>query len=561
MRNRYFVAALACATLAFGWGAFADEPAYSPAFSTYLGGSSWEQARGVVADDDGYLYVVGGGNSANFPTTEDAYSTTYNGVPGSPGVGNFGPSDVYASKFSPTGELIWSTFLGGTGYDRAYAVDLDPDNNLVIAGRAGRNFPVTNGAFQTNFAGTSSPSNYGDQNAFVAKLSNDGGSLLWASYVGTASLARNVAVDKDGDIYLPLVMESNSSRTLPAAFDNAFDNAFMSNPPGNNSSGLVKIRGDGSAVEWATWLGGSGNDMPPASVRVDDQNRPFIAFSTQSTNIPTAGAGAKATHGGQHDMYLAGFSADGSELIFGTYVGGNGTDIMETHSLALDADGKPVLTFATNSTNLDTTIPAPPGLGGFSSAVFKFNLDGSVATSAIFGGSATDAADGIQIDADGRVYLSGETRSLDLPVTDDAYQSARPSARTAFVMVLSPDLTEIEYATYFGGSTEELLRALALADDGSFTAVGGTLSHDFPTINAYQDSFAGGNGTIGSGDLVIVRFVPIPEPASGAMLIIASLALFGVRTQRQGSARRWPCSKCWFTSKRRTCSGVMSCSR
>ena len=533
MRDVLLVATMSCVLLGLGGYALGDDPAYSPAFSTYLGGSSWEQARGVVADADGYIYVVGGGASANFPTTDGAYDTTYNGVPGSTGVGNFGPADVYASKFSPTGELVWSTFLGGTGYDRAYAVDLDPDGNLVLAGRAGRNFPVTSGAFQTSFAGTSAPSNYGDQNAFVAKLSNDGGSLLWASYLGTGSLARNVAVDKDGDIYLPLIMENNASKTLPSAFDNAFDNAFMDTLPGNTSQGLVKVKGDGSAVEWATWLGGSGADMPPASVRVDDQNRPFMAFATQSTNLPTAGAGAKSTHGGQHDMYLAGFSADGSELIFGTYVGGDGTDIMETHSLALDADGKPVLTFATNSTNLNTTIPAPAGLGGFSTAVFKLNLDASVAISAIFGGSATDAADGIRVDADGRVYLSGETRSTDFPVTDDAYQSNRPSPRTAFVMVLSPDLTEIEYATYFGGSTEELLRALALADDGSFTAVGGTLSHDFPTINAYQDNFAGGSGSIGSGDLVIVRFVPIPEPGTGALLIGSTLGLLGVGARRR----------------------------
>lgn len=495
------------------------------AFSTYMGGSSWEQARDVIADAQGNIYVVGGGNSANFPTTPGVVQPTKNTTTSGSGLGSFGQSDVYVVKFGPTGNVIWSTFLGGPGYDRAYAVELDPQGNVVIAGRAGQGFPVTANAFQKTFAGTPAPSSYGDQNAFAAKLSNDGGTLLWASYVGVGELARNVAVDKNGDVYVPLVRNASSSNTMPPAFANAFDNAYRAAPVGTTESGIAKLKADGTAIEWATWIGGSGTDEMPATVRVDDDNQPTIVFRTASTDAPVVGAGAQAYHGGTGDMYVAAFTADGSALRYATYVGGNGQDGMETHSLALDSAGKAIVALTTQSTNAGmTTIPSS-SFGGSDIAIFKLGLDGGVEVSNRWGTSTNDAVDGVYVDAQGRVFISGETNGPGFPVTPGQFNHG--GGRDPVLMVLSSDLTTVEFSTYFGGSNPDLLRAIAIGDDGSFWSVGGTLSTNFPTLNAYDSTFNGGNTTAApaSGDLVIVRYSPIPEPASLSVLALAALAL------------------------------------
>lgn len=91
---------------------------------------------------------------------------------------------------------------------RAYGVEVDAKGNVYVAGRAGPGFPVTAGAFQTEYGGSRYNEFYGSQNGFVAKLSPDGGRLIWASYVGVGELCRDL--DADGDIYLPLDTEGNA---------------------------------------------------------------------------------------------------------------------------------------------------------------------------------------------------------------------------------------------------------------------------------------------------------------------------------------------------------------
>ena len=99
----------------------AAQESYNLAFSTYLGGSNWEHARDVVADAQGNVYVVGGTASADFPTTPGAYQRALR----TGGSQAFGPCDVFVAKFSPGGALIWSTYIGGPNYDRAYGVEVD----------------------------------------------------------------------------------------------------------------------------------------------------------------------------------------------------------------------------------------------------------------------------------------------------------------------------------------------------------------------------------------------------------------------------------------------------
>lgn len=488
-------------------------PSHELAFSTYLGGSNWEHARDVCADTAGNVIVVGGTASANFPTTAGAYNRAFNAgvsAPG-PGTGAFGNCDGFITKFDRSGKLMWSTFLGGAAYDRIYAVEVDAQGFVYVAGRAGPGFPVTAGAFQQSFAGTSSPSNYGNQNGFVAKLSPDGTTLLWASYVGVGELVRDIAIDAEGDIYAVLSRAAGSGNSMPSAFANAFTHAFRPKFGAGTESGLAKLKGDGTQVLWATWLGGSGDESGPASVRVDVAKQPYICFSTSSTDVAAAGSGAVTKNAGGTDMFVAKLNATGSALIFGTYLGGAGGDSMETHSLAIDEAGNAYVACHTQSANWPVT-PGTLGSGlrGASDiGLAIIGLDGRRMFSTVLGGSGGENPDGIHIDVDGRIVLVAESNSTDFPVPSSvAHQRANRGSWDGVLCVISPDLKTLEYGTYLGGTLYDNGRCACLAPDGSIYLAGGTLSPNWPTLRPFQSTFGGGSNAFapGSGDCILAKF-------------------------------------------------------
>src|SRR3989344_4799579 len=177
----------------------AQESGYDLSLSTYWGGADFEQARDVEIDDLGNIYVVGGTQSINFPRT---LGSGFNS--GScPTLGSGGRMDVFVTKFSSTGQLVWSRLLGGPCYDRAYATEVDDQGNVYIGGRAGDNFPTTSGVVQPGFGGDSSPNGlYGQQDGFIAKFSGQG-QLLWATYLGgnDKSFFRDIDLDAQGNVY------------------------------------------------------------------------------------------------------------------------------------------------------------------------------------------------------------------------------------------------------------------------------------------------------------------------------------------------------------------------
>lgn len=509
----------------------ADLP-YSLSFSTYFGGSNWEHSRDVVADAAGNIYVVGGTASNNFPTTAGTFSQTYNaGISGSaPGQGAFGSCDAFVAKFNSTGQLQWSTYLGGPAYDRAYGVEVDATGNVYVAGRAGPAFPTTGGAFQQTFAGTTGGSgDYGHQNGFVTKLS-PAGSMVWSSYVGVGELCRDIAIDAAGDVYVPLTRASNkTSAAMPAAFANAFANSTPT-PNANGSSGIVKIKGDGSEVMWARWLGGSGVDRQETAVRTDNSGNVFVAFSTQSADAPTAGVGADTTYNGGDDMYLAKLNATTSALLMGTYVGGSGSETSETHGLAVDNNGNAYMTMFTTSTAASFGVTAgtvgTTRQGTADIAIAKIDgTTGARTFSTYVGGNGSENPDGVYVDANtGRIFVVAETNSTNFPITANAFQSTNGGSTDGAIFVLSADMKTIEYATYLGGTSYDNGRTAFLGTDGSVYIAGGTTSTNFPTLNAYQTTFKGGNNPFGagSGDTFLAKFslVAVPEPSSLGMLML-----------------------------------------
>jgi len=169
-----------CAT---GFVTRLDPSAPSYVFSTYLGGSSCDAANGVAVDPSGNVYVVGQTNSSDFPTA-NAFQDT---------VGSSIARDAFVTKFTTTGALAYSTYLGGSVDDLGFAIAVDASGNAYVTGTTeSSNFPTLN-PIQTanNFGG----------NAFVTKLNSQGSGLVYSTYLGAAS-ARGIAVDSTGNAYV-----------------------------------------------------------------------------------------------------------------------------------------------------------------------------------------------------------------------------------------------------------------------------------------------------------------------------------------------------------------------
>jgi hypothetical protein len=469
----------------------------SAIFSTYLGGIGEDTIRDLATDSSGNIYVTGGTASINFPTTAGAFDRGLNGN-----------MDVFVAKLSPTGSLIWSTVIGGPNYDRAYAIEIDPNGNLIVSGRAGRNFPVTAGAFQTTFQGYYTGTHYGEQNAFVCKLSANGASLMWCSYEGPFEMNRDIAVDANGDIYGASNYDPADGGTLNS---NWFANAFQKSPRGDKDGVIVKIKGDGSRVLWATLLGGSNFDSGTPSIRVDANNNPYVLLYTQSSDIPTTTGAFEQSYNGGGDLYLAKLDPTGSALIFATYFGGSSSEFSETHGLSLDSAGNPCIAATTKSTDLPTTPGAFDrtynGSGGVGTNysgdgfVAKIAANGaSLIASTYLGGSDGDGLEGVGIDQAGNIYVSGGTYSTNFPIRGGSYQSFNRGQAEFFVSKLSSDLQGVIYSSYVGGSGVDYGRAIVADSSGSFCVVGMSNSHNFPLLGALFRLLGGGD------DGVIVRF-------------------------------------------------------
>jgi hypothetical protein len=473
--------------------------AQTVAFSAYLGGSGFEHMRDVATDPYGNIYVTGGTISPDFPVTAGALQTEHNpGTPSEPSTAIF---DVFVTKYGPDGTMLWSTFLGGPNYDRAYAIEVDSQGYVYVAGRAGAGFPVTAGAFQTAFQGSPSVASYGPQDGFVAKLEPDGSGLVWASYFGTsdASIIRDIAVGPAGEVYLASAYSAGS-------FPPTVGSAFINTPKGAQDAVLARISADGASVVWGAYLGGPGWDSNENSVKAGHAGELYYLYTTQSFGIATAGA-YDSTYGGSSDFFLCRVNQSTGAVIWGTYLGGSDNESTETHELAMDSNGFPYVSGPSKSTNYPVTAGAfQPAFGGPAGAndivVSKLSTDGTqLLASTYIGGNGFDRSEGIAVDEQGQVFLTGTTTSGNFPVTPDAYQQSLADARDAFAVVVAPDFKTLRFSTYVSSAGADFGRCAAVDGSGNFILGGEASGAGWPLVNSSQ-AFAGGNG-----DAMIAKFV------------------------------------------------------
>jgi hypothetical protein len=452
----------------------------TPSFATYLGGSGEESIRGAAVDAQGNVYVTGATQSANFLATSGAFGTSFH-------ASGIMLMDAFVTKYDPAGHVIWSTFLGGPEYDRAYAIEVDEQGYVYVAGRAGPGFPVTPGALQTTFAGGTLPNGaYGPQDGFLCKLKPDGSGVVFCTYLGNATpeVIRDITLDANHNIYVATA--TTAADPFPAAW---FANAYQKTVHGAEDALIVKVRSDGSAVEWATYLGGTGNESNGNSVRVNS-NGVFVAINTQSPDMPTPN-GFDHSLGGGGDIYVARLSLDGSQLLYGTYVGGSGDEGAETHQLALDGQANAIVAVGSTSSDFPTTAgafqPAPAG-GSADILVVKIAPDGALRAATYIGGENHESAEGLAADPAGNIWFSGATTSTAFPVTG----GPGAAGESDFIAVgLSADLSKLVFSRRIGGSASESGRALAV-NASTLVVAGQGSSPNWPVRQAAQ-SAPGGN--------------------------------------------------------------------
>lgn len=472
-------------------------PATDPqlAYATYFGGTANETIRDVAVGPDGSVYIAGGSESGNFPT-QNAYDATFNGN-----------HDVVVSKFTPGGALVWSTFIGGTNYDRAYALEVDGSGNVYVAGRAGAGYPTTAGVVQPNFSGDTSPNPaYGPQDGFVSKF-NSAGQLQWSTFLGGNDLAfiRDIAIDASGNVYFAISQVSSTDNSVAHLITAG---SFQTTHAGGTDGIVGKLRSDGRAIEWGTFLGGSSDDYTNPSIRLDQQGNVLVTGATDSSDMPvTSGFGTSL--GGQIDMHLTKLLPDGSDIVYGTYIGGSGIDATETHCLAVDSSGNAYVAAATSSADFPTTSGALQRThgGGWDAFLTKVSPQGALLASSLFGGSGDEAIEGVSIGPDGDFYVSGETGSSDFPVTSNAIQTQHGGVTDIFAARLSSNLSSLVYGTFVGGSTYDLGRS-SWVDGNVFHIVGHSNSNNFPATNNAHDTTLNGSPNTGSkfsGDGVLVH--------------------------------------------------------
>ncbi|MBM3239204.1 hypothetical protein FJZ31_23160 [Candidatus Poribacteria bacterium] len=468
------------------------------AFSTFLGGSDGEGIRDIEADSSGNIYVAGTTRSPDFPTTPGAYDRGFDSSLGKTRWGY--NSEIFVAKFSPSGQLVWSTLIGGPNSEEAYGLEIDSKGYVIVHGRGAMGSPITKGVYQEQFKGcgggdAGNPHNTA-QNAYICKLTPDGSSLVWGSFFGIDHLHRDLALDKNDDIYVTWGVRPKENDIVH--WDSWMDpvwnaNAFQPKPLGGIDCGVAKISSDGKKVLWATYLGGSQDDSIEASIDVDESGYVYVGLQTKSTDIPTTSGAFDRTHNGGMDWYIAKLLPDGSDIVYGTYIGDEGDNWLNTHNLVVDSEGNCYSSTCAFSSNFPTTSNAiQKTFGGkVDWGIVKLSPTGSLLSGTLLGGDGGDNPDGIRLDAQGNLVLFGQTNSGDFPTSKDAYQLTKGMLEDAVIVKLSPNLDRIIYSTFLGGDSNDNGRAGCVGKDGSMIVAGSTSSGNLPTKNACQNSYKG----------------------------------------------------------------------
>lgn len=462
-------------------------------YSTYLGSTGTDSGNGIVVNSEGQAYITGSTDNGDFPVTAGAFQTVKGGI---------GQTGFVTLLNSSGSDLIYSTFLGGTGITNVgYDIDIDASGNAYVTGITGSSdFPTTPGAFQTSLASAF-------RAAFLSKLNPGGTALVYSTYLGAESgsvtQGEGLVVDSEGYVYLTGYTDGSFFPTTSGAFQTSL--------AGTLNGFVTKFNPAGSALAYSTLFGGSGEDFA-LSIDVDAAGHAYVTGQTSSPNFPvTAGAFQTTFPSSSIQAFLTKLNSTGTALDYSTYLGGS----LESSGfgVAVDRDGNAYIGGTTLSPNFPVTSNAiQPTIvstiqNGF---ITKMNPAGSALLfSTYFSGTGGDnEVVSIALDANDNAYVTGYTNSTDFPTTSGAFQTSNGGGtEDGFVAKLAlgaPAITAVSPQTgpVMGGTTVSITGTNLGNTTGVF--FGNTPATSFTIDSDTQITAASPPGSLGPVDITVV---------------------------------------------------------
>jgi len=412
-------------------------------------------------DFSGNIYVGAQSFGSGYPSTFGAFQQNFGG----------GVADIAVSKYNTNGsQLIYASYIGGSGVDLPHSLITDFDGQLYIYGSSdSNNFPTTSNAVQTTKGGRI--------DIVVSILTADGASLVGSTYVGgsqddgfnhceiNASYGDDyrgeIMLDRERNVYIASQSSSSNFPTTSGAFDRTFNTNGTNAPvPSPAQDGVVfKLNNDLSNFYWSTYLGEDGADTA-MGLRVDNNNNVYVTGTAAGANFPMPGGGFQSNfQGGDSDGYIVRISENGSTILNGTFWGTSQDD----NSYFMDVDLEGDLHIYGISTG---SIPVTPGvfssMAGSRQFISSFSYDlGSLVYSTVIGrgpnsidssGPFTDfdfVPVAFMVDKCDNIYFSGYDAVANLPLTNDAISTL---GGTFYLGILEPDASALSFATYYGAA-------------------------------------------------------------------------------------------------------------
>jgi hypothetical protein len=383
-------------------------------------------------------------------------------------------------------ELVYSTYLGGSGSDTGRSIIVDAGGNAYVAGYTAGSFPTTADVLQTAFGG-------GTWDVFVTKINPSGSDQIYSTYIGGTGSdgACDIAVDTMGNAY----MTGWTGGSFPITAS-----AYQTTYGGGLSDAFVtKLNPTGSILEYSTYLGGAAEDVG-YGIMEDGGGNAYVTGHTRGSFPVNTGDYQTTYGGGLSDAFISKLDSSGSSLVISTYLGGGGEDM--GRRIAVDSEGNIYVTGYTGSNSIVGNFPITAGAfqttnggGWYDIFVTKLHRDGGfLPYSTYLGGSGNDEAYDIAVDTGGNAYVTGLT-SGSFPTLADDYQTTYGGGEyDALVTKLNPSGSSTVISTYLGGAGDERGRGIAVDVDGNILVTGITTG-SFPTTpGAFQTTFGGGAG-------------------------------------------------------------------
>jgi hypothetical protein len=503
-------------------------------YGTYLGGSVADSAFSIDTDKAGDVYVFGQTASPNFPITPGAYQTKLSAKTG----GTF-----FVTKLNPAGTgLVYSTFVGGTGFQGLASGVVDSSGDAYVTGESGStDFPITRGAYRRT------PYVSPDQSV-VFKLNPTGSRLLYSTYLApdliSGYTSREIALAGDGSVIVVGGTDSDYAPTTPGAFERTY--------PGGWEAGYVaRLNPAGTGLVYASYLGaeltnqqtlvGADSATPtclPTAVAAGPHGAAYIAAGCDA-GFPTTPGAYQTTAAPAGAALLVKVAPSGRKLDYATYWG-NGVDLLPSgdtplyvtpggSGVAVDGQGDAYLSADVWSGSVPVTpgayqsdcAPNAPSAGTTTApcgGVAEFSPDGrTLLYSSYFGGnqgiSTSADTEDIAVDSSGRMYVVGLTSPGMVPITANAYQRSPGHFSLPFYLAVLGK-NGLGYATYYGGTGSVCVGILCgvargtvnVAPRASPAAVylGGTSEINMPVSQgAFQPTYPGGLNAAWIGKLTL----------------------------------------------------------